>query len=160
MGSKAKFWCKRVGTEERYLLKYPRTNTGEDWAEKIAAELAGSRGLRLPHARVDFAMFERSTCCAWHPSIVARPCARGRADGSLDAISLSELVERVPPTIMSTRGEGVHAVSARDNSIGFKRRLAEYESGTDPLRWMAGPGRPAVVCRRPTGQVHGGEWGA
>jgi hypothetical protein len=58
MGSKAKFWCKRVGTEERYLLKYPRPDTGEDWAEKIAAELAGDGGLRLPRARVDFATFE------------------------------------------------------------------------------------------------------
>jgi len=58
MGSKAKFWCKRLGTEERYLLKYPRPNTGEDWAEKIAADLAGDGGLRLPHARVDFAMYE------------------------------------------------------------------------------------------------------
>ena len=55
MGSKEKFWCKRRGTEERYLLKYPRASTGEDWAEKIAAELAGDAGLRLPHASVDLA---------------------------------------------------------------------------------------------------------
>jgi hypothetical protein len=55
MGSKEKFWCKRRGTDERYLLKYPRASTGEDWAEKIAAELAGDAGLRLPHAGVELA---------------------------------------------------------------------------------------------------------
>jgi hypothetical protein len=57
MGSKEKFWCTRRGTEERYLLKYARAETGEDWAEKIAAELAGDGGLRLPHARVELATF-------------------------------------------------------------------------------------------------------
>jgi hypothetical protein len=57
MGSKEKFWCKRRGTDERYLLKYPRPTTGEDWAEKIAAELAGRDGLGLPHARVELATF-------------------------------------------------------------------------------------------------------
>lgn len=61
MGSKEKFWCTRHGTHERYLLKYARKDTGEDWAEKIAAELAGDGGLRLPHARVELATFrERS----------------------------------------------------------------------------------------------------
>jgi hypothetical protein len=58
MGSKEKFWCKRRETDERYLLKYPRPNTGEDWAEKIAAELAGEGGLHLPHAGVDLATFQ------------------------------------------------------------------------------------------------------
>jgi HipA-like C-terminal domain len=58
MGSKEKFWCKRVDTDERFLLKYPRPETGEDWAEKIAAELAGGAGLRLPHARVELAKFK------------------------------------------------------------------------------------------------------
>ncbi len=57
MGSKEKFWCTRRGTQERYLLKYARADTGEDWAEKIAAELAGDGGLRLPHARVELATF-------------------------------------------------------------------------------------------------------
>jgi hypothetical protein len=51
MGSKAKFWC-RIGTE-KWLFKQCRPGTGEDWAEKIAAEVAALLG--LPHARVELA---------------------------------------------------------------------------------------------------------
>jgi hypothetical protein len=57
MGSKEKFWCKRHGGQDRYLLKFARPNTGEDWAEKISAALAGEAGLRLPHADVELATF-------------------------------------------------------------------------------------------------------
>lgn len=57
MGSKEKFWCKRNGGPDRYLLKFARDNTGEDWAEKISAALAGDAGLRLPHAEVELATF-------------------------------------------------------------------------------------------------------
>jgi len=55
MGSKEKFWCKDT-TGLRYLLKFARPQTGEDWAEKVAAELAEVCG--LPHATVELASFE------------------------------------------------------------------------------------------------------
>jgi hypothetical protein len=55
MGSKEKLWCETRSNQKKYLLKYARPNTGEDWAEKIASELAGKRGLRLPHAQIDLA---------------------------------------------------------------------------------------------------------
>lgn len=55
VGSKEKTWCVRVDSGERYLLKYARPNTGEDWAEKVAAELAGPAWLGLPHAEVELA---------------------------------------------------------------------------------------------------------
>jgi hypothetical protein len=38
LGSKSKFWFEHVG--ERWLFKLARENTGEDWAEKVAAEVA------------------------------------------------------------------------------------------------------------------------
>ena len=38
LGSKAKFWVMLDG--QRWLFKEARENTGEDWAEKVAAELA------------------------------------------------------------------------------------------------------------------------
>ncbi|MGL4419388.1 MAG: HipA-like protein, partial [Gemmataceae bacterium] len=45
MGSKRKFWL--MNEEERWLFKVRhRSHTGDDWAEKIAAELAEL--LRLP----------------------------------------------------------------------------------------------------------------
>jgi hypothetical protein len=52
MGSKTKFWFdhQKLG---RCLYKQARLNTGEDWAEKIAAELCNLLG--LPHACYELA---------------------------------------------------------------------------------------------------------
>ncbi|WP_049876185.1 MULTISPECIES: HipA domain-containing protein [Sorangium] len=55
MGTKRKFWC-HADDRRRYLFKYARAGTGEDWAEKIAAEVAGTLG--VPHAEVDLAVYE------------------------------------------------------------------------------------------------------
>jgi hypothetical protein len=53
LGSKEKFWFRH---EElgRCLFKRPRPNSGEDWSEKIAAELCSL--LDLPHAKYELAM--------------------------------------------------------------------------------------------------------
>ena len=51
IGSKAKFWYDK----KRYLFKYAREDTGEDWSERIAAELC--RLLCLPHAEYDLAIW-------------------------------------------------------------------------------------------------------
>ena len=57
MGSKDKFWYLPSTDEERYwLFKYPRLDTGEHWAEKLAAEVADLLGIR--HAKVELAVFE------------------------------------------------------------------------------------------------------
>ena len=56
MGSKRKFWC-RIEDESGgadWLFKYPRENTGEHWAEKIAAEIA--QLLNVSHAQVELAV--------------------------------------------------------------------------------------------------------
>ena len=37
MGTKGKFWYRNPGDDE-WLFKHPRSNTGEHWAEKVAAE--------------------------------------------------------------------------------------------------------------------------
>ena len=52
MGSKRKFWYRR-DDGRWYQYKIARPNTGEDWSEKIAAELAGLLG--LPHADYELA---------------------------------------------------------------------------------------------------------
>lgn len=57
MGSKKKFWYNHPERPGRsWLFKYPRYNTGEHWAEKIAAEVAGLLG--ISHAKVELAEFE------------------------------------------------------------------------------------------------------
>ena len=52
VGSKEKFWYTRED-RRRWLFKTNRPNTGEDWAEKVAAELCALLG--LPHATYELA---------------------------------------------------------------------------------------------------------
>jgi hypothetical protein len=55
VGSKRKFWYTRSSsdTDEELLFKAARQNTGEDWSEKVAAELCGL--IDLPHATYELA---------------------------------------------------------------------------------------------------------
>ena len=53
MGGKRKFWYRRADQDTDWLFKYPRENTGEHWAEKIAAEIAARLGVL--HGRVELA---------------------------------------------------------------------------------------------------------
>jgi hypothetical protein len=55
MGSKFKFWYRHPELGD-CLFKRARPNTGEDWSEKIAAELC--RLLGLPHATYELATWE------------------------------------------------------------------------------------------------------
>lgn len=55
MGSKTKFWY-RADDSSDWLFKYPQANTGQDWAEKIAAEVAAC--LKILHAPVELAVLE------------------------------------------------------------------------------------------------------
>ena len=56
MGSKEKFWYRDPSDETStdWLFKFPRSGSGEHWAEKIAAEVA--KVLEIPHARVELAV--------------------------------------------------------------------------------------------------------
>ncbi|MEG3437106.1 HipA-like protein [Pannus brasiliensis CCIBt3594] len=55
MGTKEKFWLDDSLSGRKYLCKKARSNRGEDWAEKIAAELCGL--LKLPSASYDLAVY-------------------------------------------------------------------------------------------------------
>ncbi len=50
LGSKPKFWFKLDG--ENWLFKEARVGTGEDWAEKVASEIARMLGLPTHHAEL------------------------------------------------------------------------------------------------------------
>ena len=54
MGTKRKFWVTLNGN--RWLFKYNRPQHGEDWSEKIAAEIAGR--LDVSHAVVELAAYK------------------------------------------------------------------------------------------------------
>jgi len=60
LGSKTKFWFRR--NNEQWLFKEARENTGEDWAEKIAAEVAHLIGISA--SKVELAEFEGRRGCA------------------------------------------------------------------------------------------------
>ena len=64
MGSKKKFWFRFPDEPQGYwLFKFPKDNTGEHWAEKIAAELAVL--LNIECAKVELATFgnEQGSIC-------------------------------------------------------------------------------------------------
>ena len=53
MGSKAKNWLRHPVTRRPWLFKSPRSDTGEHWAEVLAAHAADLLG--VPHAKVQLA---------------------------------------------------------------------------------------------------------
>lgn len=59
LGSKPKFWV--TLDKHRWLFKEARPNTGEDWAEKVAAELARIIGMEA--AEVELASFAGKRGC-------------------------------------------------------------------------------------------------
>ena len=52
-GARTKFWVRIDGGTDRWLLKIPRPNTGEHWAEKVAAEIGHLVGIEC--AQVELA---------------------------------------------------------------------------------------------------------
>jgi len=68
LGSKPKFWFRHEG--RRWLFKEVRPNTGEHWAEKVAAELAAL--LEVPAASVELAECLDKRGCAVKSFIVDR----------------------------------------------------------------------------------------
>ncbi len=63
MGSRPKFWFRHPEFED-CLFKQTRPNTGEDWSEKIAAELAQIMG--IPHATYELATWQEK------PGVISR----------------------------------------------------------------------------------------
>ncbi len=56
LGGKEKFWYRKPDEDVVWLFKYPRPNSGEHWAEKIAAEIGDL--LDISCARVELAIFQ------------------------------------------------------------------------------------------------------
>jgi len=48
-GTRKKYWLIKPGSEKRYLFKFPKENTGEAWAEVIAARIGDLLELNVHH---------------------------------------------------------------------------------------------------------------
>ncbi len=90
MGTKEKFWCSEPQSDQRWLFKYNRPNTGEDWSEKIASEIAELMG--IPHATVELAS------CEGRPGVLTLDFTEKTHKGALVHGNelLSEVVEQYP----------------------------------------------------------------
>lgn len=82
MGTKEKFWVQ--WDRRQWLFKYNRKNYGEDWAEKIAGEVAGL--LRIPSAHSDLAVFEDEY------GILVESFTHGHKEGEPGPRKVAELV--------------------------------------------------------------------
>ena len=60
-GSRMKFWVRVPGEPNSWLLKFPRPNTGEHWAEKVAYEIGNL--VEINCARVELAR------CEWQSAV-------------------------------------------------------------------------------------------
>lgn len=94
MGTKEKFWFRHQDLG-RCLYKKARQNTGEDWAEKIAAELWELLG--LPHANYELATFNGDALrqAATHLRGIISPSFVPK-DGNL--ITGNEILARILPS--------------------------------------------------------------
>ena len=70
LGTKYKFWFHHPSLGQS-ICKLSRPNTGEDWSEKVAAEIASRLG--LPHARYELGTFDARPCVV-SPKFVPSPC--------------------------------------------------------------------------------------
>ena len=101
MGTREKFWTEYAG--EPHLVKYPRRESGEDWAEKVAAEIADVLG--LPHAEYDLAIAESKN------ATISRKFHPEELELVTGDTLLRELVEGYPGTISKFK-ISKHTISA------------------------------------------------
>ncbi len=124
LGSKPKFWFKHHG--ENWLFKEARESTGEDWAEKVASEIARLLGLPTHHA--ELAVWEGKRGCAVRSFITSnqsvlvhgnellgglitgydRDKERGQADHTFD--NIVSVLERLFPTEKARRTAALRMV--------------------------------------------------
>jgi hypothetical protein len=128
MGSKYKFWFEHdeLGL---CLYKQVRPNTGEDWAEKIAAELCELLG--LPHALYELASTWESNCGVVSPTFL--PSGGTLVHGN----------EILTPLVLNYPTSGTYNVS--QHTIDIVLRAIEENQVTFPLGWTAPCGIETAV---------------
>lgn len=127
MGSKDKFWFQEAQDRSKWLFKYPQPNTGQHWAEKIAAEVADRLGIL--HARVELALFQDT-----RGSATESFAREGRDLYHGNQVLAGQLLGYDPD---KTFGQSEHTLSnifaaldrvftSTDSARGAKERIADY----------------------------------
>jgi len=119
MGTKPKFWVFNDEGTEQFLFKYNRPNTGEDWSEKIAAEIAELIG--LPHAVVELAQ------CEGRRGVVSKDFTEDQAKGAL--IHGNELLVIIDPDYPSGRFRKVSQHSIDNLIYALSRKYISLPDG-------------------------------
>ena len=88
-GSRMKFWIRVPGESNSWLLKFPRPNTGEHWAEKVAAEIGNLIGVNC--ARVELAR------CEVRETMLGRSAAHGEGRRQVYQYPLATICESFLP---------------------------------------------------------------
>jgi len=92
------------------LFKYNRPNTGEDWSEKIASEVAAL--IRIPHAVVELAV------CEGNRGVLSRDFTEGKRRGQL--AHGNELLAAIQPSypLRQLRGVAQHSIENIIKALG------------------------------------------
>lgn len=134
LGSKDKFWY----DDRKYLFKARRKDSGEDWAEVVAALIAQRLG--LPHARYDLA--EAIHLPAPVPGELDRREPRGVRSLNFTPVDGGRLVvgnELISPTPGTSAARAVRAAQRRlfHTAPRIHRLLVTVPSLELPLGWAA-----------------------
>lgn len=134
MGTKNKFWYLDVRLG-RCLFKYPRPNTGEDWAEKVSAEIAELIG--LPHARYELAEYRgaNGTTC---PTILAE--GQSHIYGNELLARFVEGYDASTKRYSQTKHtvSAVHTALMRIPNLGVPPNCAQHAGAASPWGVMVG----------------------
>ena len=143
MGTKEKFWYRNLTDGGReWLFKNPRENTGEHWAEKIAAEVANVLG--IPHATVELAEFQ------FHGNQLLARTTRGYdPTAKRGEIFWSEEAEPPPSPLELVRravvGHPFYFGPALERLAELRDALVTEIVGRVPSDWMSLPARAFAI---------------
>ncbi len=129
MGSKYKFWFEQENVA--YLYKQARSNIGEDWAEKVAAELCELLG--LPHADYELAQTWEGNRGVVSPNFL-------NVEGGETLVNGNELLIPIVPNYNAFATYG-----ASQYTIDVVLKAIENESINLPLGWTAPVGIQTAV---------------
>lgn len=126
LGTKDKFWYSPPNQNTDWLFKYPRPNSGEHWAEKIAAEVADLLGVL--HAKVELATFQE------YRGSVSESFTRGNRE----LIHGNEVLAGAIPTYDADAKRGQTLLTLDNIRLALERKFESQKAGEIAKRHFAG----------------------
>ena len=126
MGTKDKFWYRSPSQNTDWLFKYPRPNSGEHWAEKIAAEVADLIGVL--HAKVELATFEKYRGSA----------SESFTRGERELTHGNQILAGAVPTYDADAKRGQTLLTLANIWLALERRFENKRAGEIAKRHFAG----------------------